>query len=125
MTDELAASVPTPEPRIDPHVMRVAIVIILGTIMSALDTTIVNVALHDLSGDLNASLGQIQWVITGYLLSLAAVIPVTVTRSSPSPRPPAQPRVSIIRVRTRDGALVTVATFLGPVRYVLHDGSCV
>jgi hypothetical protein len=31
--------------------------------------------------------------------------------------------VSISRVRTRDGALVTVATFLGPVRYVLHDGS--
>jgi EmrB/QacA subfamily drug resistance transporter len=57
--------------------MRVAIVIILGAIMSVLDTTIVNVALHDLSGDLHASLGGIQWVITGYLLSLAAVIPIT------------------------------------------------
>src|ERR1700749_4203138 len=66
-----------PEPRIEPHVLRVAIVIILGAIMSVLDTTIVNVALHDLSSDLNASLGQIQWVITGYLLSLAAVIPIT------------------------------------------------
>jgi EmrB/QacA subfamily drug resistance transporter len=64
-------------PRIEPHVLRVAVVIILGAIMSVLDTTIVNVALHDLSGDLHASLGQIQWVITGYLLSLAAVIPVT------------------------------------------------
>jgi EmrB/QacA subfamily drug resistance transporter len=63
--------------RIEPHVMRVAIVVILGAIMSVLDTTIVNVALHDLSGDLHASLGSIQWVITGYLLSLAAVIPVT------------------------------------------------
>ena len=52
-----------------------------------------------------------------------SVLPATVVRSSPSPRPPAQPRVSISRVRTRDGALVTVATFLGPVRYVLHDGS--
>src|ERR1700753_4106405 len=61
----------------EPHVLRVAIVVILGAIMSVLDTTIVNVALHDLSGDLHASLGQIQWVITGYLLSLAAVIPVT------------------------------------------------
>src|SRR5664279_2215439 len=64
-------------PRIEPHVMRVAIVVVLGAIMSVLDTTIVNVALHDLSGDLHASLGTIQWVITGYLLSLAAVIPVT------------------------------------------------
>jgi EmrB/QacA subfamily drug resistance transporter len=65
------------EPRIEPHVMRVAVVVILGTIMSVLDTTIVNVALHDLSIDLHASLAGIQWVITGYLLSLAAVIPVT------------------------------------------------
>jgi EmrB/QacA subfamily drug resistance transporter len=66
-----------PAPRIEPHVMRVAIVVILGAIMSVLDTTIVNVALHDLSLDLHATLGGIQWVITGYLLSLAAVIPVT------------------------------------------------
>jgi hypothetical protein len=55
--------------------------------------------------------------------SASAVLPATVTRSSPSPRPPAPPRVHIVRVRTGDGALVTVATFLGPVRYVLHDGS--
>src|ERR1700733_2977273 len=66
-----------PAPRIEPHVKRVAIVVILGAIMSVLDTTIVNVALHDLSTDLHATLGGIQWVITGYLLSLAAVIPVT------------------------------------------------
>jgi Phosphodiester glycosidase len=42
---------------------------------------------------------------------------------SQSPVPPPQPRVSITRVRVGDGALVTVATFLGPVRYVLHNGS--
>src|ERR1700733_9596256 len=64
-------------PRIEPHVRRVAIVVILGAIMSVLDTTIVNVALHDLSIDLHSSLSGIQWVVTGYLLSLAAVIPVT------------------------------------------------
>jgi hypothetical protein len=54
--------------------------------------------------------------------SPSAVIPVTVTRTQPPPPPP-QPRVRISRVRTADGALVTVATFLGPVRFVLHDGS--
>jgi EmrB/QacA subfamily drug resistance transporter len=62
---------------IEPQVMRIAIVVIAGLIMSVLDTTIVNVALNDLSRDLHASLASIQWVITGYLLSLAAVIPVT------------------------------------------------
>ncbi len=67
----------TKSPRIEPEVMRVAVVVILGAIMSVLDTTIVNVALNDLSHDLHSSLDSIQWVITGYLLSLAAVIPVT------------------------------------------------
>ena len=42
---------------------------------------------------------------------------------TPAPAPLPRPRVSITRVRTADGALVTVATFLGPVRYVLHNGS--
>jgi EmrB/QacA subfamily drug resistance transporter len=46
-------------------------------IMSILDTTIVNVALPTLSRDLHSSISQIQWVVTGYILSLAAVIPVT------------------------------------------------
>ena len=45
--------------------------------MTILDTTIVNVALRTLGHDLHSSISQIQWVVTGYLLSLAAVIPVT------------------------------------------------
>ena len=56
---------------------KIAGVVILGMIMSILDTTIVNVALRTLGHDLHSSLAQIQWVITGYLLSLAAVIPLT------------------------------------------------
>jgi EmrB/QacA subfamily drug resistance transporter len=67
----------SPSSRIEPHVWRVAIVVILGAIMSVLDTTIVNVALQTLSVDLHTSLDGIQWVVTGYLLSLAAVIPVS------------------------------------------------
>src|SRR3954447_26299574 len=73
-----SSSLPASGPgRIEPHVWRIAIVIILGAIMSVLDTTIVNVALDDLSTDLHSSLESIQWVVTGYLLALAAVIPVT------------------------------------------------
>ncbi|HET9073487.1 MAG TPA: DHA2 family efflux MFS transporter permease subunit, partial [Solirubrobacteraceae bacterium] len=52
-------------------------VAMLGAVMSILDTTIVNVALATLGKDLHSSLANIQWVITGYMLSLAAVIPVT------------------------------------------------
>ena len=63
--------------RISPHVWRISVVVIIGAIMSILDTTIVNVALATLGRELHSSIDQIQWVVTGYLLSLAAVIPVT------------------------------------------------
>jgi EmrB/QacA subfamily drug resistance transporter len=67
----------TSDSRIQPHVWRVAVVVILGAIMSVLDTTIVNVALDTLATDLHSSLDDIQWVVTGYMLALAAVIPVS------------------------------------------------
>ncbi len=68
---------PSASTKIERHVWVVCGVVILGMIMSILDTTIVNVALHTLSHDLHSPLAQVQWVITGYLLALAAVIPVT------------------------------------------------
>jgi EmrB/QacA subfamily drug resistance transporter len=68
---------PAASVRIEAHVWRAAGVVILGMIMSILDTTIVNVALRTLGHDLHSSIAQIQWVVTGYLLSLAAVIPIT------------------------------------------------
>src|SRR6185312_2147650 len=45
--------------------------------MSVLDTTVVNVALDSLSAKLHTSIGTIQWVVTGYLLALAATVPVS------------------------------------------------
>jgi EmrB/QacA subfamily drug resistance transporter len=58
------------------EVKVVAAVVVLGVVMSVLDTTIVNVALDTLSRDLHSPLSTIQWVSTGYLLSLAMVIPL-------------------------------------------------
>src|SRR5947199_9463895 len=72
-----SASGPAASDRIEAHVWHVAGVVVLGMIMSILDTTIVNVALRTLGHDLHSSISQIHWVVTGYLLSLAAVIPVT------------------------------------------------
>src|SRR5436305_4231391 len=63
--------------RIDARVWRISLVVIVGSIMSILDTTIVNVALETLGRDLHATVSEIQWVVTGYMLSLAAVIPVS------------------------------------------------
>lgn len=44
---------------------------------SCYHSTIVNIALDTLTTALHASLASVQWTVTGYLLSLAAVIPVT------------------------------------------------
>jgi EmrB/QacA subfamily drug resistance transporter len=63
--------------KLEPHVKRIAIAVVLGAIMSVLSTTIVNVALETLALELHASLDSIQWVVTGYMLALAAVIPVS------------------------------------------------
>jgi EmrB/QacA subfamily drug resistance transporter len=63
--------------RIDAYVWRISAVVIVGSIMSILDTTIVNVALATLGRELHSTISQIQWVVTGYMLSLAAVIPIT------------------------------------------------
>src|SRR5882757_8232764 len=63
--------------RIEPYVWKIAGVVILGMTMSILDTTIVNVAIDTLARELDSTLAQIQWVATGYLLALAAVIPLT------------------------------------------------
>jgi EmrB/QacA subfamily drug resistance transporter len=74
------AEVPSPpsEPEgLDRETMIVAGVVILGAIMSILDTTVVNVAIDHLAVAFHSSLTTIQWVITGYTLALAAVIPIT------------------------------------------------
>jgi len=52
---------------------------------------------------------------TAAALSTPAARLPPATRSAATPAPIPRPRVSITRMRTADGALVTVATFLGPV----------
>ncbi|HEX7292719.1 MAG TPA: DHA2 family efflux MFS transporter permease subunit [Conexibacter sp.] len=68
---------PAASDRLDRGLLAIATVVVLGTIMSILDTTIVNIAINHLSEDFDAPLPTIQWVATGYLLALATVIPLT------------------------------------------------
>ena len=49
--------------------------IVIGTFMAILDTTVVNVALPTLGRIFNTDLNVLRWVITGYMLANAAVIP--------------------------------------------------
>jgi EmrB/QacA subfamily drug resistance transporter len=52
------------------------ITIIIGAFMAVLDTTATNVAVPTLVKDFHAPLSTLQWVITGYTLAQAAVIPL-------------------------------------------------
>jgi EmrB/QacA subfamily drug resistance transporter len=61
---------------VDPRVWRIGVVTVLGTVMSVLDTTIVNVALDPLARALGDDLPSISWVVTAYLLAIAAVSPI-------------------------------------------------
>ena len=54
----------------------VAWTVSLGMFMSTLDLTVVNVALTAIARSLKTDLGGVQWVITAYFLSQAAVIPL-------------------------------------------------
>jgi EmrB/QacA subfamily drug resistance transporter len=72
-----AVGSPDAEAPLGREVWIVAGVVVLGVFMSILDTTIVNVALATLAQELHAPLDTIQWVATGYLLSLAIVIPLS------------------------------------------------
>ena len=62
---------------LDRDTLVVAAVVMLGAVMSILDTTVVNVAIDRLAADFHSSLTTIQWAVTGYTLALAAVIPLS------------------------------------------------
>ena len=62
---------------LDRRLMMIAVVVVLGVIMSILDTTVINVAINTLARDFDTELSTIQWIVTGYTLALATVIPVT------------------------------------------------
>lgn len=50
--------------------------VMLGTIMAVLDSSIVNVALPDMTASLGSTLEQITWVIAGYILANVIVMPI-------------------------------------------------
>ena len=78
------SSAPTPpaptsgaDDKLDRGVLAIASVVVLGAIMSILDVTVVNVAINTLAKEFDSPLSTIQWVVTGYTLALATVIPLT------------------------------------------------
>ncbi|WP_019633651.1 DHA2 family efflux MFS transporter permease subunit [Actinomadura atramentaria] len=57
--------------------LTITLILVAGSVMTAMDQTIVNVALNRLSVAFDAPLATLQWVATGYSLALAAIIPAS------------------------------------------------
>ncbi len=65
---------PAPE---DNYKWKVLCVVMIGTLMSALDSSIVNVSIPAIMADFGSSLDDIEWVITSYMLAFASLMPLT------------------------------------------------
>ena len=60
----------------DPPVILVTATVMLGLIMAIIDTSIVNVALNTMAGNLGATIDEISWVATGYILANVVIMPL-------------------------------------------------
>jgi EmrB/QacA subfamily drug resistance transporter len=63
--------------RLDPALVKLALVLMLGALASGLDTTIVNVTFDRLEHRFDVPIATVQWVSTAYLLALTMVMPLT------------------------------------------------
>ena len=80
MHNRILAKLRTPDGNINPWV--IAITVTLATFMEVLDTSIANVALPHISGNLSAGADESTWVLTSYLVSNAIVLPLSGWMSS-------------------------------------------
>lgn len=75
MTD--AKQVESPAESLSRDDYKMIAVFIVGVLAVVFDTTIMSIALHSLSTELKSPVSTIQWVTTGYVLALAATVPLT------------------------------------------------
>ena len=68
-----------PSAAVDPYAHRyiIAITVTLAAVLELLDTSIVNVAIPHMMGNLGATLDEIAWVSTGYIVANVIVLPIT------------------------------------------------
>ena len=67
---------PSSSDRLDPRAWKIIGVVIIAPFMTQMDSTIVNVSLSSIRDDLHSTTSIAQWIITGYLLALALMLPL-------------------------------------------------
>jgi EmrB/QacA subfamily drug resistance transporter len=71
-----ADKIVAPADSIDARVWKVAAVVFVGPFMTQMDSTVVNVSLTAIRQELHASIATSQWIISGYLLAVALMLPL-------------------------------------------------
>ncbi|CAI6060793.1 MDR family MFS transporter [Cohnella sp. JJ-181] len=77
ITPAAAKAAKPPKEKIDAGVLKVALILVFGAVASQLDSTMVNVALDQLAFDLHSTVSAIQWVVTGYVLTMGLAVPIS------------------------------------------------
>ncbi|HTT76064.1 MAG TPA: DHA2 family efflux MFS transporter permease subunit [Candidatus Binataceae bacterium] len=67
----------SPEAARSQHKWLIALAVMLGTTLEVLDSSIVNVSLPHMQGSFSASVDEIAWVLTSYLVANGIMIPLT------------------------------------------------
>ncbi|MEU9312416.1 DHA2 family efflux MFS transporter permease subunit [Streptomyces sp. NPDC048256] len=76
LTEQTKEDAPSPPRAASGPALVTMAAAIMGGFLALLDTTIVNVSLHETTARFG-SIGQVQWVVTTYLMALAATMPAT------------------------------------------------
>ncbi|MDF2887102.1 MAG: drug resistance transporter, EmrB/QacA subfamily [Lacrimispora sp.] len=77
MEESIANNSGQQKEKMDPMLLKVAIILVFGSLAPLLDSTMVNVAIKTIAGELKSTVSVIQWVITGYVLAMAIAVPVS------------------------------------------------
>jgi EmrB/QacA subfamily drug resistance transporter len=76
-TTAAGAVTTVPVPATSQRWMVPLVVLIVGSFMSVLDTSIVNVAISRIQNEFGATTDEVQWVVNGYTLTLGVVVPLS------------------------------------------------
>src|ERR1700685_1008590 len=82
MSDQTIEAAPPPAAQVLPWAPKhnpwiIAVTVTLATFMEVLDTSIANVALPHIAGNLSAGLDESTWVLSSYLVANAVILPIS------------------------------------------------
>ncbi|CAM3930527.1 DHA2 family efflux MFS transporter permease subunit [Cohnella lubricantis] len=77
MATTKAAAQQSSKEKLDPRIVKISLILVIGALAPLLDSTMVNVAVDTLTADFESAVSAIQWVITGYVLAMGLAVPIS------------------------------------------------